>query len=284
MTRRVSVSTYYWIDDWARQQTEVFAMTKDIGFDGIEISLYAQPDIDPAHMKREAESCGLEILVSTGVPAHADPSSPDPAIRAASVDYLTSCLQATFDMGSTLLGGLTYSPWMLFPPDADPVVGREMVVDSLGQVAVAAQDLGVTLCIEPVNRFETYVLNTAAQAAEVVDAIGSERVAVQMDAFHMNMEERSPADSIRALGRRLGHMQVADNDRSVPGVGSIDFGQIGTALDDIGYEGWIGLETFPHPGTGVGNDTFTWRPLVNDLRADAVAGLAVIHDLLCGAT
>ena len=284
MTRRVSVSTYYWIDDWNRQQADVFAMTKETGFDGIELSLYAQPDIDPAHMRREAEACGLEILVSTGVPAHADPSSPDPAVRAASVEYLTGCLQATSDMGSSLLGGLTYSPWMLFPPAADPAAAREMVVDSLGQVAVAAEKLGVTLCLEPVNRFETYVLNTAEQAGAVVDAIGSASIAVQMDAFHMNMEEREPAEAIRTLGHRLGHMQVADNDRSVPGMGSIDFGSIGSALDDIGYDGWIGLETFPHPGTGVGNDTFTWRPLVSDHRDDAVAGLALIRNLLCGAT
>lgn len=277
------MSTYYWIDDWNRQQTDVFAMTKEIGFDGIEISLYAQPDIDPAHMKREAAACGLEILVSTGVPAHADPSSPDPAIRGASVDYLTNCLQSTSDMGSSLLGGLTYSPWMLFPANANPDTAREMVVESLAKVAVVAEKLEITLCLEPVNRFETYVLNTAEHAGAVVDAIGSEWIAVQMDAFHMNIEERNPGDAIRSLGHRLGHMQVADNDRSVPGMGSIDFAKIGSALDEVGYDGWIGLETFPHPGTKVGNDTFTWRPLVEDHRDDAVAGLSVIRQLLCGA-
>jgi len=282
MTRKVSVSAYYWINRWDRDQAEVFDITSGCGFDGIEVSLYAQPDIDPAAMRAKAESCGLEILVSTGVPAEADPSSESPSTRDAAVAYLTNCLQMTADMGASLLGGLTYSPWMLFPDGADPIGARERVVETLRKVGPVAERLGVVLCLEPVNRFETYVLNTAEQGAAMIDAIGSAAVSLQLDTFHLNMEERDAAASIRSTGRRLGHFQVADNDRSVPGKGSIDFASIGQALNDIAYEGWIGLETFPHPGTEVGNDTFTWRPLVADHEDDAREALVLIRNLLGG--
>jgi D-psicose/D-tagatose/L-ribulose 3-epimerase len=171
---------------------------------------------------------------------------------------------------------------MLFPDGADGEVARGNVIETLRPVALLAEELGVTLCLEPVNRFETYVLNTAEQGAALIDAIGSRSVAVQLDTFHMNIEEGDGAASIRALGPRLGHFQVADNDRSVPGNGSIDFAALGEALDDIDYGGWISLETFPHPGTQVGNDTFTWRPLVTDHHHDAVTALALIRDCLGG--
>lgn len=282
MTRPVAVSAYYWIDDWARNQVEVFDVTSTCGFDGVEVSLYAQPDIDPRAMRARADELGLAILVSTGVPAEANPSSDDPVIRAAGVDYLSSALRTTAAMGASLLGGLTYSPWMLFGDDPDAETARANVVDSLRRVAPVAEGLGVTLCLEPVNRFETYVLNTAEQVSAVIDAIGSSSVAVQLDTFHMNIEERDGAASIRATGSRLGHFQVADNDRSVPAGGAIDFAALGQALDDIGYDGWISLETFPHPGTRVGRDTFTWRPLVTDHIDDAVAALAHIRALLTG--
>lgn len=284
MTRKVAVSAYYWINSWARNQTEIFGLTADVGFDGIEVSLYAQPDIDPGAMRAAAKSCGLEILVSTGVPTEADPSSPDRLVREAAVSYLTDCLQTTAEMGATLLGGLTYAPWMHFPDDADPIAARERVIETLAKVAPVAERLGVVLCLEAVNRFETYVLNTAEQGLAVVAAIGSDSVALQLDTFHLNIEEADAPAAIRATANRLGHFQVADNDRSVPGNGSIDFAAIGQALDAIDYDGWISLETFPHPRTEVGSDTFTWRELVHDHESDARSALSLIRDLLGGET
>jgi len=282
MTRKVSVSAYYWIDYWSRNQAEIFDLTAKTGFDGIEVSLYAQPDIDPKALRTAADSAGLEILVSTGVPSDADPSSPDPAVRADAVAYLGDCLQTVADMGSSLLGGLTYSPWMLFPHDPQPALARERVVQTLREVAPVAERLNVTLCLEPVNRFETYVLNTAEQGSAMIDAIDSASVALQLDTFHLNIEERDAPAAIRSTGSRLGHFQVADNDRSVPGKGSIDFAAIGRALDSADYQGWVGLETFPHPGTEVGSDTFTWRRLVGEHEQDARDALTLIRDLLGG--
>lgn len=282
MTRKLAVSSYYWIDDWQRDQAEVFQLTSDVGFDGIEISLYAQPDIDPEKMRVQAKANGLELLVSTGVPTHADPSSVDPTIRQEAVRYLTECLETTASMGATQLGGLTYSPWMSFPEGANSAEARDRAVETLRRVAPVAERLGVTLCLEPVNRFETYVCNTAAQGCEMLDQIGSTAIALQLDSFHLNIEESNLADAIRASGSHLGHFQVADNDRSVPGAGTIDFVSIGQALDDIDYRGWVALETFPHPGTGVGRDTFTWRPLVEDHRADAEAALSLLRTCMGG--
>jgi len=122
--------------------------------------------------------------------------------------------------------------------------GRQNAIEVLRNVAESARDLGMILCIEALNRYESNSINTARQVQSLIDDIGADNVYAHLDTFHMNIEESDPARAIRECSERLGYFHVAENYRGYLGTGSIDFQSIFRALKDISYDGPISLEVF----------------------------------------
>ncbi|GGJ11712.1 xylose isomerase [Alicyclobacillus cellulosilyticus] len=119
---------------------------------------------------------------------------------------------------------------------------RELLVEQLAELAAYAGTQGTKVILEPLNRYETHLLNRLEQAAEICDRVGSPHMTVLADFFHMNIEEADIAASLRAAGRWLGYVHLADSNRVVPGLGHTDFKSGFAALRDIGYAGWMSLE------------------------------------------
>lgn len=280
--RLVGIEIFYFMDSWDDDQADYFHLAKSSGFDGVEISLMSDNMTDYAKVRESAAAHELAVACSTGLTGETDVSHPDPAVRRAGVEFLKRCLEIAASLGSPILGGVTYAPWFDFPDDSDLAARRTRSAKSLQEVAVAADALGVDLCVELLNRFETYMFNTVDQANAYLDLVDHPSVKIELDTFHMNMEEADLGAAIRSAGARLGHFQCAANTRAMPGKGHIDWGTLGAALDDISYRGWVVVETFPNPDVETGRTTHAWRPLVDDLMADAADAATFVRRELRG--
>lgn len=278
--RTVGIEVFYWLDRWSDDQTVCFEKARQAGFGGVEISLVAgcMPEVD--RYRRLLADHGLGVACSTGLTPLLDVSSPDPEIRRAGIGHLIDALEIAAALGSPVLGGVTYAPWLHFPDDAElePYLARSAT--SLAEVGRVAGGVGVDLCLEILNRFETFMLNTVEQGLAFLDLVDHQSVRLELDTFHMNIEEDDVGRAIRLAGDRLGHFQCAANNRRGPQHGRTDWDEVKKALDDVAYHGWVVFETFPKPGVEVGRTTFTWRPLADDADAEARDAATLIRERL----
>ncbi|MCY3652066.1 MAG: sugar phosphate isomerase/epimerase [bacterium] len=279
MTRPVGIEIFYWLDNWSDDQSSVFHKAAQVGYDGVEISLVAGQDVGVERMARTAESLGLKVLCSTGLSPTKDISSPDPTIRRAGIDMLKRCLDSSARLGSPILGGVTYAPWMgFFEGDLDGYRNRS--AEAMHEVADYAAGLGIDICLEVLNRFETFMFNTVAGCLDYMNQVGHPSLKVELDTFHMNMEEDNLADAVRLAGHRIGHVQVAANNRRAPQYGHIDWASFGQALDEVGYQGWVVFETFPNSSAETGRATYAWRDLTDRPDEDAAEAARFIREHL----
>ena len=208
-----------------------------------------------------------------------DISSPVSDVRRAGVDHLRRCLEQAAELGSPILGGVTYATWMGFP-ERDHDGYRERSAETLAEVAPYARRLGVDICLEVLNRFETFMFNTVSDCLRFIDMVGEEGVLAELDTFHMNMEEDDLADAVRRAAGRIGHVQVAANNRRAPQYGHIDWTAFRAALDEAGYGGWVVFETFPNSRAETGRATYAWRDLTDDPDGDAAQAADFIRERL----
>jgi D-psicose/D-tagatose/L-ribulose 3-epimerase len=278
--RPVGIEVFYWLDSWSDDQTSCFDKARRAGFDGVEISLIADamPDVD--RYRRMLADHGLGIACSTGLTPSLDVSSPDREIRGAGVAHLVEALKVASALGSPVLGGVTYAPWLHFPDAAELGPFADRSAASLAEVARVAEGLGVVLCLELLNRFETFMLNTVQQGLRFLDLVDHRSVQLELDTFHMNIEEDDLGGAIRLAGDRLGHFQCAANNRRPPQYGRIDWDEVKAALDDVAYDGWVVFETFPNPAVEVGRTTYAWRELTADADDEARAAATLMRERL----
>lgn len=278
--RLVGVEVFYWLDRWSDDQTSAFDKARRAGFDGVEISLVAGAMPDVARYRQKLADSGLSVACSTGLTPSLDVSSPDRDIRQAGIAHLVEALKVASSLGSPVLGGVTYAPWLHFPEATELHPFVERSATSLAEVARVAEDLGVVLCLELLNRFETFMLNTVEQGLAFLERIDHRSVRLELDTFHMNIEEDDLGGAIRLAGDRLGHFQCAANNRRAPQYGRIDWGEVRAALDEVAYRGWVVFETFPNPAVEVGRATYAWRPLTADADEDARAAATLMRERL----
>jgi D-psicose/D-tagatose/L-ribulose 3-epimerase len=278
--RPIGIEVFYWLDRWSDDQTVCFDKARKAGFDGVEVSLVAAAMPDVEQYRRMLAEHGLGVVCSTGLTPTLDVSSPDRATRRAGVAHLTKALEVAASLGSPVLGGVTYTPWLYFPEATElgPFVERSAA--SLAEVARVADGLGVVLCVEILNRFETFMLNTVEQGLAFLDLIDHSSVRLELDTFHMNVEEDDLGQAIRVAGDRLGHFQCAANNRRAPQYGRVDWGEVKSALDDVAYDGWVVFETFPNPAVEVGRTTYAWRQLTTHPDDDARGAATLMRERL----
>ena len=279
--RKVAIEVFYWLDRWADDQVSTFARAAAAGFDGVEISFVSGPAIDWQRMRHELDRLGLSVFARTGVSPATDITSADASVRTAGVEYLKRCLEGASRVGSPILGGVTYAPWLYFPGEWDLRPFRERSATAMHEVAQTAADLGLTICIEVLNRFETFMFNTAREGLTYLDMVAAPNVKLQLDTYHMNMEEDDLGGAIHLAGDRLGHFHCGANNRRLPGPGHINWLAVRTALDEIDYGGWLVIETFPNPEVETGRAVNTWRPLVEEPNGDLLRSLEFLRAIVC---
>ena len=219
------------------------------GYDGVEIP--GEPgSFDPTEVRRllaRHALLPLGLTASCMVPAtRRDLAHPDPAVRADAVRYVVDCLRFAAEVGAPLAQMLPSGETRLAPL-ATQAEEWAWSVAGMQVAAREAEQVGVRICVEPINRYEAYLVSNATDAMAYVEAVGSPWVGMTMDLFHANLEEADIGGSLRAAARRLWHVHVADTNRQGLGRGHLDLGAAARALRDIGYDGAVVAEMTP-PG------------------------------------
>lgn len=274
-----AVHAYAWTTSWSNDTLDLIDHARRLGFDLIEIPLMEIEKVDPGAIRQRLEAVGLGVCTSTACSDAHDLTSDDAEVRARGVEYLKACVRATADMGASTLSGVIYSA---IGRKIDGMPGPEYwqrSADGLREVARYAQDFGVTIGIEPINRYETFLVNTCDQALDLADRVGEPNVAIHLDAYHMNIEETNFYDPTRRAVDRLCHYHLSESHRGTPGTGTVNWEQIYRALADGGYSGVVGLESFSQVSDAMRAATCIWRPLAPSSDHLLSHGLAYLRDL-----
>lgn len=241
---KLGIHSFVWTGGQTQGDLEMaLEKTAEHGYRTIEFA-YLRPELfDLDRLARKAQSLDVEIGVTMGLPAEKDVSSEDPERVVAGKAMLRDAVQAVRDIGGNKLGGILFSAHMKYDrqPSED---GWKNSVEAIAETAEIAQEAGVDLVLEVVNRFETNLLNTTAQGLKFIEATGSDHVRLHLDTFHMNIEEANPAAAIRLAGDKVGYFHIGESNRGYLGDGTVDFGLIFDALLDIDYQRDIVFESF----------------------------------------
>lgn len=267
----IGISTFVWVSPFSTENFDILHKAKDFGYDVVEIAVEDKDIIDIRKLKKECDTLGLKISVSGAFGADRDIASSDENIRAKGLTYIKDCVDIANYLESPIFGGPMYSAVgkTRLISDEQKRIERSWCLENLNTATHYAKEKGVTLALEPLNRFETDMINTVDQALDLIDEIEDDSLLILLDTFHANIEEKNIPDAIRKIGNKLVHVQGNENDRGTPGSGHLDWLGIKEALTEIGYDGSIVVETFGSPSKELARAASIWRPLATS--ADALA-------------
>ncbi|HKJ90010.1 MAG TPA: sugar phosphate isomerase/epimerase family protein [Oceanipulchritudo sp.] len=259
---KLGIHAYAWCSQWSNETLDLIDRVQRLGMDFIEIPLMCLETFDAKAVKERLEKVGLDSVTSTVLLGETDITSEDPEIRRKGQAYLEACVRATHAIGGTSFSGVIYSQHVRTLPKRPTEEHWNWSADCLRPVAELGAELGVKIGLEPVNRYETFLVNTCEQALRLKDLIGHENVKVHLDTYHMNIEEKSFYEATKMAGTELIHYHLCENDRGIPGTGQVDWDGIFRALAEIGYEGCAALESFVDTTDNM--STWVWRQLAPD--------------------
>ncbi|MBN1917768.1 MAG: sugar phosphate isomerase/epimerase [Verrucomicrobia bacterium] len=258
---KYSAHAYGWTSSWSNETLGLIDKAKELGFDLLEIPIMEIDKVDAPRIRARCEAAGIGVIGSLAISEATDITAEDKATRERGVEYLKRCIKATAEMGATVMTGVTYS-----------AIGRkletkpderywERSAKNLKRVAKYAQDFGVTIGLEPVNRYETFLINTAEQAVRLVKMIDEPNVGIHLDAYHMNIEENDFYTPTKLAAPYVCHVHLSESHRGVPGTGTVDWEGIYRALVECDYTGMVGLESFIELTEALRASTCIWRTL-----------------------
>lgn len=243
---KIGVSAFAWTARFTDMHLKLLPEIKSMGFSALEVPMF-NPEALPAQRIRDIfEKNELECTVCAIIPKPYNPISPNRKIREESIAYLIRCVQTSTAMGSKILAGPLFAPIGYLPKHRPTEREFSWAVEAFQRLESVLDSTGMTLCIEPVNRSETFFLRTAQEAKHLCECIGNPRIGVALDTFHANIEEKNIPAAIRFLGKDLRHVHASENDRGLLGRGHIPFGEIILTLKEIGYNGHLMIEGFGH--------------------------------------
>ncbi|AKH86749.1 sugar phosphate isomerase [Streptomyces sp. CNQ-509] len=255
----------------------------DWGFDCAELPLEQASDWQPAAAAKLLDGNGLAAAAVLAVmPPERGLVRAEPLAVRTTQDYLRRCVDAAREIGAPVVAGPMYAAvgrtWRM---DADErTAAYAEWRDNIAPVVAHAAAAGVLLAVEPLNRYETSLLNTVAQTVTALDGLPGETIGVALDTYHQNIEERSLPGAVRAAAGRIAHVQVCANDRGAPGADHLDWPGFLGALDEAGYRGPLCIESFTAHNATIAVAASVWRALAPSQDAIAVEGLAFLRRAL----
>jgi D-psicose/D-tagatose/L-ribulose 3-epimerase len=284
-TRAFGVSTWVWTSPLTDQRlAELAPRIREWGFDTIELPVENVGDWDSQRAAKLLDSLGLSATVVLAMAPGRELVAADPTTIATTRDYMRRVVDVAATVSSPVVAGPAYASvgrtWRI--GDAERRDCYEQLRDSIAPVVEHARGAGITIAVEPLNRYETSVINTVDQALEALTGLPAEGCGVGLDVYHMNIEERDVPGAIRRAAGRIAHVQVCANDRGTPGADHLDWPGIVTALDTVGYRGPLVIESFTGDNAAVATAASIWRPLAPSQDALAVDGLSFLTALVRG--
>lgn len=250
---------------WTTHVTEsdfpTMARLKKMGFDGVEIPVFEGDEAHYQRIRRELQNLGLGATAVTVVTPETNPVSPDAAVRKAALERIKWAISMTAAAGGESLAGPYHSALGAFTGTGPTETEKQHAAEVLTQAADHAAKVGVKLALEYLNRFECYFLTTAADMAAFIKRVNHPSLRTMYDTFHANIEEKSPAAAVGALGDLFVHVHISECDRGTPGTGMVRWQETFKALRKANYDGWLTIEAFGRALPALAAATKVWRDL-----------------------
>jgi D-psicose/D-tagatose/L-ribulose 3-epimerase len=278
--REIGVNTWVWTSPLTDAGVaDLLHRIAGMGFDAVELPLENAGDLDPAVVADVLAETGLTPCVVGAMAPGRD--LVDAACVAAAQDYLRACIDFAAGVGARSVCGPFYAAtgrvWRM--DAAQRQAAYDDLRTHLAPVVDHAVAQGVRLGVEPLNRYETSLVNTVDQALTALEPLLGEGLGLALDSYHLNIEERSSADAIRAAGPHLAHVQVCGSDRGAPGGDQTDWPAFVAALDEVGYDGPLVIESFTADNASIATAASIWRPLAPTQDELARDGLSFLRSL-----
>jgi D-psicose/D-tagatose/L-ribulose 3-epimerase len=278
----IGVSTWVWTSPLSDPDLErLVSRIGGWGFDLIELPIEQPDDWDPGRAAALTAAAGLGTTTCAVMTPDRDLTTTDRALTASTQAYLRQCVEIAAAVGASVVAGPMYAPvgrvWQLEAGDRMRTVAR--LIEALRPVADHAARHEVRLALEPLNRYETSLVNTVEQAMDVIEGVASPALGVCLDTFHLNIEEKDPAAAAAMAAGHIAHVQACGTDRGTPGADRFDWDRFAGALADASYTGPVCIESFTAYNASIARAASIWRPLAATQDALAVDGLAFLRSV-----
>ena len=242
MTNQLGAHALVWSGTWDKSGARhAISSAAKTGFDLIEVPILDPFGIDTAMTRQLLDDYGLKAALSMGLPPHADVASEDKAVHAEGLRLLARAVEVAGEVGAEALCGVLYSRLAKYPAPLSER-SRAHVVEALQHLAARGEEAGIPVNLEVVNRYETNVVNTAADMLRLLDDTGARNLGVHLDTYHMNIEEDDLCEALRASAGVLGCVHLSDSNRHQPGMGHVPFDAIFATLAAIDFDGVLSVE------------------------------------------
>ncbi len=280
---KFGVNLFIWTANFDASHLPLLPRIKAAGFDGVEIPMYRGRDFAVAAARQGLADTGMECTICSILVDGLSMISDDATVRAKAVEQVKENIATTAECGGKIIAGPLYSPVGYLAGRRRTTDEWKRGVDCWQQLGPALAEHGVTAAIEPLNRFETFFLNTAEDAARFCDEVNHPNVGILFDTFHANIEEKDIAAGYRTVGRHLKHVHTCENDRGTPGSGHVEWGPVFDAIRDLHYDGWLTIESFGSNLPEIAAAAAIWRDLAATPGDVAFDGVKFIKRLAAGA-
>lgn len=263
MLNRIGANTLIWESPFSDASLQLAKRVRALGFDVLEICVEDPGLLTARAVKASTEAEGLSVSVCGAFGPDRDLSNESPAKRAQALDYIKTCINFAVEVGSPHVAGPMYSTTgkTRLLDNNERAQQWQWAVEGLRQAIAYARDAGVRLAIEPLNRFETDLVNTVEQGLRLCSDIGYENVGLVLDTFHMNIEEKSIPQAIALASDRVFHFHASENDRGTPGSGHVPWHEVFRALQSSAYDGQVIIESFTPEIKELAGAVSLWRSL-----------------------
>lgn len=279
---RLGINTFLFTSPFTTKSTKLFPQFKKWGFETIEIPVEDPSHIDPERVRRELDKNGLVCGTVCGCFGPDRDLRGTPEAQNNSLEYMKKVIDMMDALGAHSLIGPVYSAVgraNAVPPQEYKQQWKT-AVGNLKNISKYAEQKGKLICMEPLNRFETDFINTCDQGLKMIKDVKSKALKLHLDTFHMNIEEKNQADAIRKAGDLLGHFHACGSDRGTPGSDHIDWKGIVEALNDVGYEGDVVIESFTTDVKVIAKAAAIWRRIEPTRDEIAVKGVKFLKKML----
>lgn len=280
---KFGVNTFVWESPFSTDHhLSLCQKAGQMGFDLLEVAVEDPDLVDVSRLKQAARAAGIGVLVCGAFGPGRNLSSVDAGERQNAESYLQWCIEAAAELESPVFSGPMYSA--VGKPRLESADARQAewdrAVSGLQKWAGVAQQHGVKLAFEPLNRFETDMINVVDQGLALIEAVGSPALGFHLDTFHMHLEEKDSAAAIRRAAGHIFHVHACENDRGIPGTGQVNWTGVAQALTDTTYQGAVVIESFTPKVKSIARAVCIWREIAPSQDAIAADGLSFLKQLL----
>ena len=265
---KYGINLLLWTSNFTEKDLYLIKKVKDLGCDVVEIPVFNPDEFPSEKVKTELIANNLEVCVCYGCEKDTDIASIDASIRQAGIDRFKKAIDHAVIMGAQKIGGVVYKAGGVFTGSAPTKDEWNNSVNAMKEIAKYAQQFNISICVEQINRYETYFINTTEDALKYCKDVGEPNMELLLDAHHLILEELSIYESIKKAGKYLGHFHTSENNRGIPGTGQVNWHDVYKGLNEINYSGWLVIESFY---IGFGN---IWKPVTSSPEQLITKGLA----------